>query len=164
VLIFGFLWAVHPVHDFEIENSLIFPDIVSPRRTSFVFFALLGCYTVLIVSYWHFRTACWSYMQGQAIQEETTYWSAQHNIQEKQRHHLHHGRSLKSNIFCVYNFFMQLTTSRNRGGVCTDRWMDGWMWHTVYCLELLSFFLMYEGHHYQYGVRHETNKVRYVMI
>jgi len=48
---------VHTVHDFEIENAVIFTDIVSPRRTSFLFFALLGCYTVLIGSYQHFRTA-----------------------------------------------------------------------------------------------------------
>jgi hypothetical protein len=144
------------------ENSVIFPDIASPQRMSFVFFALLGCYTVLIGNYWHFRTAYLSHLQGQSIQEETTYRSAQRNIQEEQRHHLHHGRCLKSNIFCVYNFFMQLTTSRNGGW--TDRWMNGWTWYTVYCLELLSFFLMYEGYHYQYGVRHETNKVWYVMI
>ena len=164
MLIFGFLWAVHPVHDFEIavENSIIFPDIVSPQRTSFLFFALPECYTVLIGSCWHFRSAYLSHLQDQAIQEETTYRSAQRNIQEEQRHHLHHGRSLKSDIFCL-QFFYAADSIKKQGG-CTDRWMNGRTWHTVYCLELLSFLLMYEGHHYQCGVRHETNKVRYVMI
>jgi len=39
--------------------------------------------------------------KDQVIQKETTCQSAQRNIQEEQRQHLHHGRSLKSNIFCV---------------------------------------------------------------
>jgi hypothetical protein len=70
---FWFSLRSAPCTWFWIRKLNYFPGIVSPRRRSFVFFALLGCYTVLIGSYWHFRTTYWSHLQGQAIQEETTY-------------------------------------------------------------------------------------------